>query len=84
MNHVIVIKCLEFFLLHTYSSVFIKFVYIHRLHYLKHKFKSIIYNRSGFKASFLIVSKHIYYIVSHLKNTGAELEPVILKILEQS
>ena len=83
MNHVMVMKCLEFFLLHTGSSVFINFIYIHRLHQLKHKFKSIIYNRSGYEASFLIVSKQIY-IVSHLKNTGAELEPVILKMLEQS
>ena len=60
MNDVMVMKCLEFFLLHTYSSIFINFEYIHRLHQLKHKFKSIIYNRSGYEANFLIESKKIY------------------------
>ena len=96
MNHMMVIKCLKFFLLHTYSSVFINFVYIHRLHQLKHKFKSIIYNRSGYEANFLIVSKQIYSQsfekywsgsgASHFKDAGAELEPepFIFKMLEWS
>ena len=60
MNDVMVIKCLELFLLCTYTSVFINFVYVCRLHQLKRKFKSIIYNRSGYEASFLIVSEQIY------------------------
>ena len=96
MNHMMLMKCLEFFLLHTYSSVFINFVYIHRLHQLKHKFKSIIYNRSGYEGSFLIVSKQIYsqsfekYWIgagaSHFKDAEAELElePFIFKMLEWS
>ena len=98
MNHVI--KCFEFFLLHAYSKVFINFVYIHRLHQLKHKFKSIIYNISGYEASFLIVSKQIYSQslenywcgagASHFKDAGAELElelelkPLVFKMLERS
>ena len=71
MNHVMAMKCREFFFfIPRVVSLLILCIY-------KHKFKSIIYNRSGYEARFVIVSKQIYSIINHLKNIGAELEPVI-------
>ena len=70
------------------------FLILHRRHQLKHKFKSIIYNISGYEANFLIVLKQIYNQSFEIywsgagagaKDAGAELEleSFIFKMPEQ-